>query len=161
MLLRTCTGLEECHLESAMSMSGNGQWYESVAVELYMSTGQRSKQSWSCELLNTLRIMHSKGRLLVSSICRAQCWFGLSYVVLNFICDERKKYEQNPTIPRCRTKERKKKERNGMGRRTMVTMRLDAAAMHLPWSSSTKPAGGLGMAAARVPPANLPSSRSS
>jgi len=37
-----------------MSMSGNGQWYESVAVELYMSTGQRSKQSWSCELLNTL-----------------------------------------------------------------------------------------------------------
>jgi hypothetical protein len=45
---------------------------------------------------------------------------------------------------------------------TMVTMRLEAAAMHLPWSSRTKPAGGLGMPPpARVPPANLPSPSSS
>lgn len=75
-----------------------------------MSTGQRSMQSWSSVLRNTLLMMHSKGRLLVSSM--------------------------------------------------MVTMRLEAAAMHLPWSSSTKPAGGLGMAAARVPPPKLPSSSS-
>jgi len=96
-----------------MSMSGNGQWYESVAVELYMSTGQRSKQSWSCELLNTLRIMHSKRRLLVSSICRAQCWFGLSYLVLNFICDERKKEmlaESNHTKVQNERKEKEEEE---------------------------------------------------
>ena len=40
---------------------------------------------------------------------------------------------------------------------TRVTMRLEAGAMHWPWSSRTKPAGGLGMASPdHVPPSEPP-----
>lgn len=42
---------------------------------------------------------------------------------------------------------------------TRVTMRLEAGAMHWPWSSRTKPAGGLGMASPdHVPPSEPPPS---
>lgn len=45
-----------------LAMQIDGTWFT------YMSTGQRSMQSWSWELRKTLLIMHSKGRLVASSI---------------------------------------------------------------------------------------------
>ena len=56
-----------------------------------MSTGQRSMQSWSCELRKTLLIMHSRGRLLASSICNGNACLLISFRFIPFVMIESSK----------------------------------------------------------------------